>query len=438
MEKVPKKEKDPYAFSAKLYFPKCALAYLISIITTGAYLAKLTTAIGISDGITAMLASIGNLACFFQFASIPLSYRSSSKGAVIVLTTLNQLLYSFLYLIPFMGFSVAVNSAIFFICILSSMIMNQMSGPLSVSWFFGLMRPEERGAFSGVNQMVSHVFGLTFSFAASTVADKFTEAGNLEGMFITFSVTILVLNALHFVTLLLAKEKPRQLTAMKHSMLSDFKTLLKIRPLRKYLIFSIVYAIGAAAASPFFGTYQIRELGLSMTEITIISTVTAVSAIAFLPIFGNYARRHSLTASMKIGLPIMALAYIFIALCTPKNGLIMFIIYWIVATFGCAAFSIGIDAILFEMVAEDQRTTAIAMKNIIAGPLGFLTTTALTPLLNYIQGNGNKIFGIHIYGQQLFAVFSMIILGIASIMFFNFAKTHNPVHQHGDEVKDRV
>lgn len=438
MDNVPKKPKDPYALSAKLYFPKCALAYLISIITTGVYLAKLTTTIGISDGMTAVLSSLGSLACFFQFASIPLSHRSSSKGAVVVLTTLNQLLYSFLYLIPFMGFPVAVNSAIFFACILSSMVMSQVSGPLSVSWFYGLMRPEERGAFSGINQMISHICGLSFSFAASIVADKFTEAGNLKGMFLTFSVAILVLNVAHFAVLLMAKEKPRTVTVEKRSIIFDFKTLLKIRPLRKYLVFSIVYAIGAAAASPFFGTYQIRELGLSMTEITIISTVTAVSAIAFLPIFGNYARRHSLTASMKIGLPIMALAYIFIALCTPKNGLIMFIIYWIVATFGCAAFSIGTDAILFEMVAEDQRTTAIAMKNIIAGPLGFLTTTALTPLLNYIQSNGNTIFGIHIYGQQLFSVFSMIILGIACIMFFNFAKTHNPVHQHGDEIKDRI
>ena len=72
MENVAKK--DPYAFSAKLYFPKCAFAYLISIITTGAYLAKLTTTIGISDGMTAILSSIGNLACFFQFAAIPLSH----------------------------------------------------------------------------------------------------------------------------------------------------------------------------------------------------------------------------------------------------------------------------------------------------------------------------------------------------------------------------
>ena len=116
----------------------------------------------------------------------------------------------------------------------------------------------------------------------------------------------------------------------------------------------------------------------------------------------------------------------------------MFIIYWIVSTFGCAAFSIGIDAILFEMVEEKHRTTAIAMKNIIAGPLGFLTTTALTPLLAYIQNNGNSLFGIKIYGQQLFAVISMIILGIASIMFFNFAKHHEANRKHEIEVKDRI
>jgi MFS family permease len=116
----------------------------------------------------------------------------------------------------------------------------------------------------------------------------------------------------------------------------------------------------------------------------------------------------------------------------------MFILYWIVATFGCAAFSLGTDAIFFELVEAEHRTSAIAMKNIIAGPIGFLTTTALTPILSYIQDNGNKIFGIRLYYQQLFGFIALIILTISCVMFFNFAKTHNPVRQHGDEVKDRV
>ena len=62
---LPEKERSPYAFSEKMYVLQCALAYFISIITTGAYLAKLTTTIGISDGMTAILSNIGSLACLF-------------------------------------------------------------------------------------------------------------------------------------------------------------------------------------------------------------------------------------------------------------------------------------------------------------------------------------------------------------------------------------
>ena len=36
------------------------------------------------------------------------------------------------------------------------------------------------------------------------------------------------------------------------------------------------------------------------------------------------------------------------------------------------------------------------------------------------------------------AVFSMVILGIASVMFFSFARSHEPINRHGDGVKDRV
>jgi len=435
---VEKKTKDPYAFSRTMYYPKCAFAYLISIITTGAYLAKLTTAIGISDGMTGMLSSLASLACFFQFASVPLSYRKSSKGTVIFLTTLNNLLYSVLYMIPFMGLTTMANSAIFFICILSSMIMNQISAPLVANWFLGITRPEYRGTFLGINSVISNVCGLIFTFIASMVADNFTKSGNLEGMLITFSITILVLNILHFITLLLAKEKPRRTCKKCDSVIRSFKILIKNKVYRKYLLFFIVYSISQAIAVPFFGTYQIRELGLSMTKVTVIMTISSISAILFLSIFGNYARRHSLAQTMKIGLPMIALSNIFIILCTPKNGMIMFILYYIVYNLGFSAFSLGTDPIVLEMVEEKHHTSAIAIKNVIAGPLGFLTTTLLTPLLNYIQGNGNVIFGIHIYGQQLFAIIAMAVMTVSSIMFYKFARLHTPITEYGSEVKDRI
>lgn len=429
MENTLGKEKNPYAGSVKLYIPACAIVYLISLITSGAYLAKLTTTIGISDGMTAILSSIASLACLFQFVSIPLSHRARSKGTVIVMATFNQLLYSFLYLVPFLGFSVAINSAIFFLCILSSMALNQISSPLSISWFYGMMRPEERGSFASINQIVSYLCGFAFSFAASVVADKFTAAGNVSGMFLTFAVTILVLNVIHFTLLFIAKEKPRAPVLEKRSVLADFKELLKIKSMRKYLLFSVVNTIGASVVNPFFGTYQIRELGLSMTQVTVMTTVTSVSAVLFLALFGAFARKHTLIRTMKIGYPITVLSYLFIVFCTPQNGMLMFILYYVIYAFGNAAFSLGNEAIPLEIAEEEYHTATLAMKNAIAGPIGFLTTTALTPLLAYIQKNGNSFLGISIYGQQLFAIVAMVILSISCLLFFSFARTHVPVHQ---------
>ena len=53
--------------------------YLISILISGAYLAKLTTTIGITDGMTAVLSSIASLAAMFQAVSIFLVHKTPEK-----------------------------------------------------------------------------------------------------------------------------------------------------------------------------------------------------------------------------------------------------------------------------------------------------------------------------------------------------------------------
>ena len=95
-------------------------------------------------------------------------------------------------------------------------------------------------------------------------------------------------------------------------------------------------------------------------------------------------------------------------------------------------------AILFEMVEEEHQTSAIAIKNILSGPLAFLTTTVLSTLLNHIQKNNNTIFGLKLYGQQFLAIIAIVVMGISCLLFFNFAKSHTPIRQHIDELNNNL
>ena len=146
-ELPPAERKDPYAFSQKMYVLECAVAYFISIVTSGAYLAKLTTSIGISDSMTAILSNLTSLACVFQLLTIPLSHKKSYKGTVISTMLISHLLLGLLYLIPFFGFGTKINSALFFICIFFAHVFTQVCGPLKFTWFLSLPSPDRKGSF---------------------------------------------------------------------------------------------------------------------------------------------------------------------------------------------------------------------------------------------------------------------------------------------------
>lgn len=65
--------------------------------------------------------------------------------------------------------------------------------------------------------------------------------------------------------------------------------------------------------------------------------------------------------------------------------------------------------LMYDYVEEEQRVNTLAINQTFYGLAGFLTTLALSPVLALIQENGNQIFGMTIYAQQLFSAFSMII-----------------------------
>ncbi len=412
---------DEYAFSRRMYTVECAIQYLITILASGVYLAKLTTTIGISDGMTAILSAIGSLSGIFQVISIPLSHRPSAKRTVISFLTLNQLLYAFLYIIPFLKLSSAANSAIFFVCIFSSVILSEISSPLKLNWFFSLTAPERRGSFNATVTIFMHISGLVFSFVASMLVDAFEAKGNTDGIFIVFSVTILVLSAVHFVTLALSKEK-RGVTVSRTSALGGVGGILKNKSFRLYLYVCVLHNVGIFMSQPFFGTYKLKELGLSMMRSYALDAINAIAAVLFLAFFGNFARKRSVLKAVGIGYPILAVSFLFVFAAFPSCGFLMFALFHTVNTLGSAGITVGLDALVFDIVPSDQCAAALSVRNMIMGPAAFISTMVMSRLLSVIQSNGNTVTGLHLYAQQLFGLFSFAVVMCAALLFRRFSR----------------
>ena len=75
--------------------------------------------------------------------------------------------------------------------------------------------------------------------------------------------------------------------------------------------------------------------------------------------------------------------------------------------------------LIYDYVEPAQRTGALAIKFMVSGVLGFLTTCLMTIPVNYIANNGNQLFGIPMYPQQ-FTSFLGVIGTIGLIFYVKF------------------
>ena len=74
--------------------------------------------------------------------------------------------------------------------------------------------------------------------------------------------------------------------------------------------------------------------------------------------------------------------------------------------------------LVYDNVDKEKRMSAMALCRAASGLIGFFATLLISPLVAYIQGNGNKFLGLNVYAQQVVSVISAIIL-IVLILYLN-------------------
>lgn len=73
------KQKDIYRLSRVMYILQATLEYFISTLVAGAYLAKVTKAVGMSDGMTGILSALVSLGCGMQIVAVFLTRKRRVK-----------------------------------------------------------------------------------------------------------------------------------------------------------------------------------------------------------------------------------------------------------------------------------------------------------------------------------------------------------------------
>ena len=286
-----------YERSRLMYIFEAALEYLISILVAGTYLAMITKELGVSDTLTGIISSFISLGCVFQLFAMLLR-KGNTKKTVIALSVLNQLLFMSLYMIPLAGGGKNIKTAVFIAVILFAYFFYNVAHPKKIDWFMSLVDYEKRGVFTAKKEMVSLIAGMVFTFVMGTLVDHCRAIGQMREAFVICGAVIFVLMLLHTLTMIFTVEKPGEHTekAKKRELLS----VLKDKNILKITVVFVLWNIATYSSTPYYGTYQIGELGFSQSFVAVLSVLYAFARISFSFMWGRYADKRSFAEMLRL------------------------------------------------------------------------------------------------------------------------------------------
>lgn len=415
--------------SRVMYVLEAALEYFVSIAVTGSFLATLTKELGLTDSLTGILSAVTSLGCLFQLFSLSIQ-KTRVKKFVLVLSMINQLLFMFLYVIPLVGFHSKIKAVLFIIVICLAYLIYNIAHPKKTYWLMSLVEDHHRGIFTAHKEMVSLISGMLFSFGMGAVIDHFSNAGNVRIAFILSAVVLFVLMVLHSLTMFFSVE-PETPHRQAKDIKQTIKDLVKNKRLLHVTVVFLLYYISNSVSTPFYGTYQINELGLNLKFISGIAICGSISRILVSKFWGNYADKKTFVVMVEKCFIFLVFAQICVIFAVPSTGKIMFVLYHVLHGIAMGGINSSLTNLIFECIPREQGADALAVTHACAGLTGFLTTLSISSLVSYIQNNGNTLFGLHVYAQQVVTMIALIftvfaILYTRCILIKNIRKTPSP------------
>ena len=410
-----------------MYVIEAALEYFISIIIGGQYLTNLSIHLGIDQAYSSILLSFVQLGYVFQLFGLLLAKKKRVKGLVTLLHTVNQVAFALIYLVPFTPFTKTFKHIFFVAFLVVGYFISNFIGAPKLSWYMSFVDAKERGRFTATKEIWSLIGGVVFSYIVSFVIDHFQAIGQIETAFLISAIAIFILTAGHTLTMIFTPnvEVPTSSasfgTALKEVVTS--KKAWKVFVVQ--IIYSIISTMAIAVMMPFL-KYSKEEFGLGFTGITLFgfsinseiffATVAAIGAFSRVLVsrpMGRFADKHSFKASTSLCYSLLALALVTAAFITDGIAPIFYIIYTIIHSFALAGTNSGIINLLYEEVPAEQRTSAYALQQFVAGIIGFAFSFVASAFIEAVQKSGGKLLGL--YAQQWLFILGAVLAAVLVI-----------------------
>ncbi len=393
---------DKACRTRRAYIVEALLEYMIALLVADAFLAAILKQIGVSDAVTGVVSSFLSFACVAQlFSSSIVKPGQPVRKIILILNLVNQLMFAFLYMTPFLPLPQSVKVGMFVVLILGANLLLNATLPSKYQWLNSFVHPGERGRFTARKEIVSLIGGMLFTLAMGCLVDHFKAIGREQTGFILCGVTLFVVAIAHLVSLLLCSDAALDPSAVrKASLTATFRLIAKNGTVRRLLIIDILWKIAFYISTPYYGTYLIGELGFSLTFVSVLHIAYSLMRALFSPWFGRIGDRRGWAHLLTLGLVIVAAGYFVNAFTTPARRY-LYLAYYTLYAISMAGINTSLYNMNYDYLDESVFSDALGARNAVSGVIGFLASLLGGTIVGAIQSAENRLWGIPVYAQQV-------------------------------------
>ena len=411
-----------YARTRGAYIAECAFEYFVALLVADPFLTKLLLYIGIDDATVSVLQSLISVAFLFQlFALLVVQHITNVKRVATIIHCAGQMLFLFLYFVPFLPVVTKYKSVIIIVCFLLAYFGNYLVTSVIFRWGNSFVDPQRRARYAATKEMISLVGGAVLTFVMGLVVDYYEKIDDLKTGFIITAIVMALSCVADFICLLLMKNRVTTVPKNEKTepVISVIKKLFTNKGFLCVLVTAILWQCAHYGLLGAIATYKQVELGMEVALIQIINICGQLTRLAMSRPIGKYTDKRSYTKGLILGFTIVGAAYFINIFTTPATWWLI-IPYTLLYNAAMAGLGQNFVNIIYNFVEEKYFVQASALKNSIGGVVGFIVAIISSNVMRAVQASGNKIFGVTVYAQQILSFGCFVFVVIAIIFAHKF------------------
>jgi len=383
----------------KYMFHDGLCSHAMTLLVTGSFLPGIALALGASNFVIGILASLAPMSQMAQIPAILLvEYVGLRKLITVIAALISRIALLFVGIIPFY-IPQDLQIAVFMLLMVIFFACGAVGGCSWSSWIKDIVPEKTIGTYLAKRLAAATALGAALTIIAGFCVDSLTVLFGEPARAYAVIFYIAALFGIAGVKALSKVAEPQMPNRNPDtSWISSLLEPVKDPNFRRLIMFSFSWSFTVIMSGAFFAVYMLQRIGLSMTVVITLAVLSQITNIYFFKVWGNIADRYSNKSVLNVSLPLfilILLLYPFTTLPGPHTfTLPLLIVIHIIGGISTAGFNLCAANIALRLAPHHKATAYLGANSFISG-----LAATIAPILGGLIG---AVFVTHEISLKIF------------------------------------